>query len=132
MLYDYECRSCGSRATNVYATMSDRHNAAPDCCGEKMTLVILEAPMGFVDNMQEYLSPVTGQPVTSRRQRKYEMEKGGYIDANDFAKSHAQRKAEKEQRKAEIARIKSEMPKDLKEVTQQITKAEADKFKSSL
>lgn len=132
MLYDYCCRTCGSTVMNVYAKIADRHDAAPECCGEKMQIAILEAPYGFVDNMEAYASPVDGTHITTRRQRKYEMEKGGYIDANDFAKTHAQRKAEQEKKQAEIQAIKDAVPDDLKKTMQQVTKSEAKKFKDSL
>ena len=129
--YEYRCTRCG-RETEAVRRMSERLTKAPECCGERMAQVFLTPPVGFVDNMDAYRSPATGEVITSRRQRRYEMEKNDLIDANDFAKSYEQRKAEKERNQAEIAAIKAEMPKDLKKEVQQITKQEADRFKSGL
>lgn len=96
MMYDYECKSCGLRQLDIYNRIDDRKKNAPVCCDKAMEIVILTAPYGFVDNMEEYMCPVTMQGVTTRRQRNEIMAREKLIDANDFMKTPEQRKAQVE------------------------------------
>lgn len=127
MLYEYE--HCG-HALEAYRKIDDRH-IGPECptCGQTAILVIRTAPYGYVDSMKEYRSPITGEPITNRRQRRYEMEKGDgqgndYIDANDFAQTYQQRKEAKEREQAEIRAIKDAIPAEIKNMGEQLAKEE--------
>lgn len=68
MLYDYHCTMCGTR-TEAVNSVSERRTNAPECCGEKMSIYIGSAPMAYMGRSIDYLCPVTGQHVTSKRQR---------------------------------------------------------------
>lgn len=83
MLYDYLCRSCGHE-TEAINKIDERRTNAPVCCGEGMDIIIKKAPLGFVEREVRYRCPVTGQGVTSMRQRKDIMAREGLVDANDF------------------------------------------------
>ena len=113
--YDYQCRECGSVA-EAYNTIAERETNAPECHGP-MRIAIFTAPMGFVDNMAEYRCPVTGQGITTRRQRNETMKRLGVIDANDVVRSPEQRRKDKQKKDEEMARINAEIaatvPKDL-------------------
>lgn len=115
MLYDYECRTCGKRQLNVVNRIAERKTNAPDCCGEKMSIIILAAPMGFVDNMEEYWCPVTGEGVTSRRQRNEIMKREGLLDANDFLKSDEERKKQSDEWAAKKKKLDEAKPKEVQE-----------------
>lgn len=130
MLYDYLCMNCGHQEER-HNKIDERKTNAPVCCGEPMNIVILKAPMGFVDNMEAYKCVATGEVITSRRQRRYVMEKGDYIDANDFKKTPEQRRAEKAKKQAELKAIRDEIPAELQAAMKTEIKREADKFKAS-
>jgi len=89
MIYDYECGQCGAQELDVYNRIADYKTNAPDCCGEKMEIRIFSAPMGYVDNMEEYMCPITNVGITTRRQRNEMMAREGVVDANDMLKSRA-------------------------------------------
>lgn len=107
MLYDYACPSCGSEATRVNR-IAERRTNAPDCCGQKMNIVIKTAPMGFVDREIHYECVATGEKVTSRRQRNEIMARENLVDANDIIPSHKQRMEKKRKWDEKIAGIKSQ------------------------
>lgn len=117
MIYDYECRTCGKRQLNVVNRIAERKTNAPECCGDRMGIIILAAPMGFVDNMEEYICPVTGQGVTTRRQRNEIMKREGLLDANDFLKSDEDRKKQSDEWAAKKKKLDEQKP---KEVQQQV------------
>lgn len=89
-VYEYECGKCG-RAEDAYRSIDERHDA-PKCHGP-MKLVIGRA-MGFVQQtFDPYVSPATGEVITSHAARK-----------NDFAKSRSRPWEGKEQEQKEAAR----------------------------
>ena len=77
--YVYQCE-CGQR-TERFNRIAERYSNAPICHGSMA--IVPQAPMVSVQADAHYICPATGERVTSRRQRKYMMEKGGYIDADD-------------------------------------------------
>ncbi len=115
MIYDYSCTKCGTSQDNVYNTIARRNLAAPVCCGERMAIVINSAPYGYLQRDVRYVCPVTNENVTTRRQRKYIMEKHDFINANDFSRTFEQRASAEAKNKAEIQAIKDAVPKDLTE-----------------
>lgn len=114
MLYDYRCSECNT-VTERANSVANRHTNAPECCGQKMGIAIfLSAPIGFVDNMEEYVCPVTMQGVTSRKQRNEIMAREGLISANDFYKPKSFRDKQ-EKKTADLKKQMDERPPELVE-----------------
>ena len=126
MIYEYSCESCGKELEAIRPIAL--HAQGPVCCGVMSKQVIRTAPRGYVDNMTEYECPVTHQGVTTRRQRDYIMQSNDLVDANDFHRTSAQRKAAKAEKDAEIQAIKDEVPQDLKDTFELIKKDEEKRF----
>ena len=103
MLYEYECKHCWRRTQEVHA-IADRHDKAPECCGERMKLIITSAPYGYMDRKIDYICPVTNEHVTSKRQRRNIMAREGLVSAHELMSSKAER--EKKQRKVDDMREK--------------------------
>lgn len=123
MLYDYQCKSCGTEKEAV-SRIADRFTNAPVCCDEKMTLFIKQAPMGYVDREVRYICPVTNSEVTTRRARNEIMARNNLIDANDLGGSFQQREKEKARYKQSL----DKPPEDLSKEMSKIFKQEQDKF----
>jgi hypothetical protein len=106
MIYEYECQICKHRTTAV-RTIAERNNG-PDCCNGKMEKHIFTAPANKIPMWDvDYFCKALGQPITSMRQRKYLMDKGGLVDADefgkpDFEKMAAKSKAVKEYKQPEV------------------------------
>ena len=100
MIYDYRCHECGAIALDVYNRIADRKTNAPVHCDKPMEIAILTAPWGYVDNMAEYMCPITNVGITTRRQRNEMMAREGVIDANDHLSS-------KKQRDAKVAQVEA-------------------------
>lgn len=132
MIYDYKCPECGSERDSVYNTIAERHTQAPECCSGRMEIIHKVAPMGFVDREIRYICPVTGDGVTTRKQRNEIMAREGLVDANDFKQTFEQRAAAKAKKQAELKAIEDEIPKELKSTMQKHIKKRADEFKASV
>lgn len=91
-LYAYVCE-CG-KSEDRFNRIADRHTNAPECHGPMR--MELQPTYGYVQTECHYRSPLTGEPITSWRQRKYEMESKGYVDANDFKPKTAFKREEGE------------------------------------
>jgi Zn-finger nucleic acid-binding protein len=91
-IYEYRCPVCRAEL-EAYNAIEERRTHAPYHCGVQTEIEIRTAPKGYVDNMEEYICPVTRQGVTTRRQRNEIMKREGLIDANDFLKTDEQRRA---------------------------------------
>ena len=100
MIYDYKCQLCEAQITDVYNKIADRKTNAPQHCGEPMSIVILQAPFGFVDNMKDYMCPITNVGITTRNQRNEMMKRENVIDANDHLST-------KKQRDAKVAKVEA-------------------------
>jgi len=124
MLYEYRCDQCGNELEAI-RKIDDRH-LGPVCptCGETATLVIRTAPHGYVDNMKEYVCPVTKEPITTRRQRNYSMEKNDLADANDYKQSWQDRAEKKRRKQEEMRRLQAEIPQELRSLSTQLAKEE--------
>lgn len=78
--YEYECPK--GNVAEFYNHVDERHSAAPvcNCCGSRMALQI-SAVRGFVRfpaaGGQEYLSPVSGKPITTHRARIEDLKRSG-------------------------------------------------------
>ena len=114
MLYDYICKTCGTEQDSVYNKIAERHTNAPQCCGGGMVIQHKVAPYGYVDNMQEYRCPVTGEGVTTRTQRNEIMAREGLIDANDILNSDAHRKKQHDAVRREYKKNQEAEPKELR------------------
>lgn len=132
MLYDYQCKACGAVQLNVINKIADRRTNAPECCGEKMIIIITQAPYGYIDREVRYICPVTQKEVTTRKQRNEIMAREGLVDANDFKMTHQQRLAAKQKNDDEIAAIKAEVPDELKKTMKKEFKKKEEEFKRSL
>lgn len=65
-VYESQCTQCG-RVQDYFQTVANRGDT-PVCCGEKTQKVILNAPMGYVENIA-YTSPIDGRPITTKQAR---------------------------------------------------------------
>lgn len=99
MLYEYECKVCGNQTESVNR-MADRHTGAPSCCDQQMNLYIGTPPMGYVDRSIFYRCPVTGEGVTSKKQRREIMAREGLVSAHELCRSKEQRQKEVNEKKA--------------------------------
>jgi hypothetical protein len=75
--YDFQCKKCGT-VQEIICRVSELDNAAPICCSNAMSHVILAAPMfsaAFLGSSRNegYVSPLTGNWICSQRARKQEM-----------------------------------------------------------
>lgn len=113
MLYDFTCHKCGA----IYEVVRPiaRCTDGPECCGEKTERIYLKPPMGFVDNMEEYICPVTNQGVTTRYQRNEIMKREGLVDANDFLRSDEERDRITREKAEERKKAQEAIPKELTE-----------------
>jgi hypothetical protein len=126
MIYDYKCGQCGKVALDIVSSIADRKKNAPDCCDGKMDIAIFVPPMGFVDNMEEYMCPITNVGITTRRQRNEMMAREGVVDANDMLKSRAFRDKQEAAVKAQREMIEAHRPKDLQDQVDGWAKKELD------
>ena len=69
-IYDYQCKRCGTEYHNISNRVADRRTNAPVCCDEHAEIVIRPPKDTWVQFFEDYQCPVTGQHVTSMRQRK--------------------------------------------------------------
>lgn len=92
-MYLYRCRECGSER-ELFNRVSECESNAPECCGAKQAIRI-QPVMGFVQPDVHYKCVVTGQGVTSHRQRRNIMAEKNLIDANDFKPEQAAARAKK-------------------------------------
>ena len=111
MIYEYECKSCGTIFSKS-RRIQDRRLPAECACGGEGRFGIFSAPMGHVQPEAHYVCPATGEKVTSWRQRKNTFAKYDLIDANDFDQEDAKKKRlAKKAKREELA--KDYLPKDL-------------------
>lgn len=91
-LYSYVCTECGNE-TETVNRVDDRRTKAPRCHGRMD--IKLQPVSGYMQRDCNYTCPVTGDIVTSTRQRRYIMESRDLQDANDFKSNFAKTKAAK-------------------------------------
>ena len=116
--YDYQCGDCGGITTR-FRKMDNRNDALSCECGSQMNLAILSAPYGHVQPEAHYLCPVTGEKVTSWRQRKNLFAKHDLIDANEVDQKALKRdRLAKKAKRDELAKgyIPPELKKELKKM----------------
>lgn len=115
MLYEYRCTQCGE-PLEKHNKIEERHTGAPVHCGQRAVLEIRTAPRDcFVDNMEEYRCPVTGQGVTTRRQRNEIMAREGLVDANDHLSTWENRQKKTEAAQEAYRKSVEEEPKVIRE-----------------
>lgn len=81
-VYDYKCIECGA-SKDAFRSIADRENA-PECdCGGKMQKMITPTQVGLVMGgyaMPGYKCPVSGEYVTSRKQRREIMARHNLVE----------------------------------------------------
>lgn len=89
-VYQAECGKCG-RQDDYFATVDERNELVPECCGQVMNRIISAA---FVqDDIPAYVSPTTGRVIGSRTARR-----------DDFKRSRSRPWEGLEQERKEAAR----------------------------
>lgn len=122
-IYPYRCETCG-RSQDAFNRVDDRDANAPTCCGAA-TARQLSAPMVSVPGNCAYKCPVTGQTVTSERQRRNLMAEHRLVDANDFTPAYMVER--KRKARAENERLAAELYRDIpKEVVAEANKIAAE------
>ncbi|MGB1373826.1 MAG: FmdB family zinc ribbon protein [Aequoribacter sp.] len=96
-LYQYRCTSCADECSE-FNTVADRHANAPKCaCGGPMVMRIMpvqvQAQILGGGTHPGYHCPVSGEYVTSRKQRRNIMAEHNLIEAGDknSASNHGER-----------------------------------------
>ncbi len=79
-LYDFRCQTCEAEV-EAYRSIRDSESEPPTHCGAAMVKVHKRAPMGSIQVDACYRCPVTGDAVTSRRQRSEIMKRHNLVDA---------------------------------------------------
>lgn len=90
-IYAYRC-SCGAE-TEAFNRVADRRTNAPECHGPME--IKLCPNLGYVQQGCHYVCPITGNQITSHRQRANIMAEHDVVDANDFKPKIAHEKAQK-------------------------------------
>lgn len=67
-----------------------------------------------------YQCPITGQAVTSMRQRKYIMEKNDMVDARDLKDTWKRREAAHHREQAELKAFNESIPEDVRKKAQAV------------
>jgi putative FmdB family regulatory protein len=117
-IYPFTCPTCGA-SRDEFKRVADRDANPPECCGAAMARQIT-APMVSVPAECRYKCPVTGEVVTSYRQRRNLMAQHNLVDANDFTPAYMVER--KRKARAENERIAAGLYADLpKEIVQQAT-----------
>jgi putative FmdB family regulatory protein len=75
-LYSFRC-SAGHRDTR-FAKIADRDAPCTCACGQSLTR-LFDAP-AIRPEISEYLSPVTGQPISSRAQRREDLRRTNSLE----------------------------------------------------
>jgi hypothetical protein len=114
MIYEYECQICKHRTTAT-RSIAER-NYGPDCCNGKMEKRIFSATMFTAPEWNvDYFCPALGMPISSMRQRQYEMDKGGLADAREFPEPDFEAMAQEAQDVQTHAATKPEVPLELQD-----------------
>lgn len=117
-IYPFRCPTCGADR-DEFKPVADRDANPPECCGAPMARQ-LTAPMVSVPANCAYKCPVTGQVVTSYRQRANIMAEHRLTDANDFTPQYMIDR--KRRARAENERLAAELYKDIpKEIVTEAT-----------
>lgn len=85
-IYEFRCAACGG-SQDCFKHIAERDDAPACACGAPTTRA-LSAPMVSIPANLSYQCPVTGQAVSSERQRDRIMKENRLIDANDFTPSY--------------------------------------------
>ncbi len=115
MLYEYQCNNC-DHVMDLWRSVAQRNDPAScELCSSDMKKVLLTAPAGIVTEVDlRYVCPVTGQQITSWRERKNTFAKYDLIDANEVDQKYAKKKImDKKDRRDTLA--KDYLPPDLRE-----------------
>ena len=126
MIYDYKCHECDAIIEDVYNSIEQRKSNAPVHCGEPMHITHLVAPWGYVDNMEEYMCPITNVGITTRTQRNEMMAREGVIDANDHLSTKKQRDAKVAKVEATRALAEKHSPRGVQNQVDQWARKELD------
>ena len=111
-MYDYQCTECAAITTR-FRKIVDRNDLLICDCEGIMRLAIIRAPAAQVQPEAHYMCPVTGQEVTSWRQRKNTFAKHDLVEADPDRNAETQnRNQEKARKRKKIA--ENYLPADLR------------------
>lgn len=99
-IYDAKCLKCGG--VDEYIRPASQYLDTPECCGQPMQKVILQAPFGIVD-IPAYQSPVSGRWINSRAQRTEDLKRNNARpwEGMEQETKVAQARAKEEEKKAD-------------------------------
>jgi predicted nucleic acid-binding Zn ribbon protein len=112
-IYPFRCPTCEA-TRDEFKHVDERDANPPACCGAPMARQ-LTAPMVSVPANCAYKCPVTGQVVTSYRQRANIMAEHRLTDANDFSPQYMVERKRKERAENErlAAQLYADTPKEI-------------------
>lgn len=104
-IYAYRCTECGAER-DQFNRIAERHTNAPTCCDRGMD-VKLCANLGHVQESFAAECPVTGQIITTHRQRRRVMDEHGLVDQRELGGARkSYEKAKKEfERNEELGKL---------------------------
>lgn len=106
-LYTYACK-CG-HSVEEYRSVANMEIDVPVHCCEQMQIRIF-APIAHIRAEAHYVCPVTGEKVTTRRQRKYLFDKHNLVDYDDLGDLVAKEKKRVEKVKELASTHHTELP----------------------
>lgn len=115
-LYSYRCSETGV-VFDRFESMKETGRETVCQCGANAPKVILQAPMGHVESdCPPHRAPVTGEWITTNRQRREYMKRNKMVDANDFTPDFVfrEQKKRREKLKSEAAKLYDNLPSGLK------------------
>lgn len=121
-IYLFKCPTCG-QAQDAFLHIADRDTSAPECCGSQSERQVT-ACMIFVPQFEAHKSVITGEVITSERQRQRMMAENRLIDANDFPPEKVFAAAKK--KKAENERLGAELTAEIDALPQEVKAQVAD------
>lgn len=128
-IYDLKCTVCGTREDHSLR-VAELDSNRPTHCGAPMD-VVLHAPIAaMVQAEARYRCPVTGQKVTTRRERRYLFEKHDLVDANDFASNREKTIKHRERARELSAKLYEGLPKEALREMDTIAKDELRKIET--
>ena len=113
-VYEAKCHECGT-VHSYYQTVDNRHET-PECCGAKTEKVILNAPVGRVENIF-YTSPIDGRPITTKQERIEDLKRNNSRpwEGMEQERKEAQRRAAYEEQKQD-AKLEKAIEQTIKEL----------------
>ena len=100
-MYSFKCSASGA-VFDRFESMKETGWHTTCQCGATADKQILHAPMGHVESdCPPHIAPVTGEKITTNRERREFMARNGLMDGNDFTPEWQAREAKKRREKVE-------------------------------